>query len=82
MKRTLSPKTTPGEVISPLEHTNHADRVTTPGQQFPSNMKDPKADEPAPEAEVKEKLARPPKDHTEVTIGPTVGTTGQDVSFT
>jgi hypothetical protein len=80
MKRTDTSKTTPGEVISPLKHTEHAGRVTTPGQQFPSNMKDPQADEPAPDKEAEAKLARPPKDHTGVIIGPANTGLGQDVS--
>jgi hypothetical protein len=50
-------------------------------KQNTSSPKAPGADQPT-EKKAKEKLAKPPKDNREVTIGPTVGTTGRDVSLT
>lgn len=72
---------TPGEVISPLEHTHEAERLTAPGEVLsPLNQGAPSKTKERSKKTAAESLATPPKDKTQVTIAPTTSS-GPDISI-
>ena len=75
------PKTTPGEVISPLEHTHAAERLSEPGETLgPLNQGAPQKSKDSHEKEARKRLEKPPEDKRGITIGPTTKT-GPDITI-
>lgn len=82
MKRTTGrPETTPGEVISPLEHTHGENSTTEPGQVLGTlNEGAGQKSKKSTDKSAKERLEKPAEDRRGITIGPTTKS-GPDITI-
>jgi hypothetical protein len=71
--------TTPGEVISPLEHSHGESELSEPGEKLGTlNQSAPQKGKTSAQRSAKERLEKAPEDKREITIGPTTKT-GPDI---